>query len=209
MLRDLPKNIKAALLIFAVLITMSVVYGVYTVVNRSGKVQVTIDIVPADATATLNGTPISSGETYITPGKYTIKANKEGFAEYSREFDINEEGQLITILLTPVSTEAQDWVRQNEREYLGAEGRAGEAAIAEGEAFRKQNPIVDVLPYSSLLYTIGYRADPSDPSGNSIILTIDASEGYRNAAIEQIRNLGYDPTNYKINFKDYKNPFEP
>ena len=49
--------------------------------------------------------------------------------------------------------------------------------------------------------------DHSDPSGNSIIIEIDAREGYRQAALYKIRELGYDPTDLTINFRGYENPF--
>jgi hypothetical protein len=78
---------------------------------------------------------------------------------------------------------------------------------AKTSSFADENPIINDLPYENLIYSIGYRIDPSDPSHNSIILTIDAPEGTRNAAVQQIRDMGYDPTEYKIEFKDYKNPF--
>jgi len=63
------------------------------------------------------------------------------------------------------------------------------------------------LPYDNLVYTIGYQADPSDPTGQSVIIDIDAAEGYRNAAVDKIRELGYDPADYKITFEGYVNPF--
>ena len=54
--------------------------------------------------------------------------------------------------------------------------------------------------YSNMLYTI------SSASASSTI-TIDAYSGYNNAAVDQISNAGFDPTNYKIVFNN-ESPFK-
>jgi hypothetical protein len=111
------------------------------------------------------------------------------------------------VALEAVSESALEWARKNEKLYLAYEGRAGERANAEGEEFSKVNPITSKLPYENFLYTLGYRADTTDSSGNSIIVEIDAPAEYRRAALKKIRDLGYDPTDFKINFRNYESPF--
>lgn len=54
--------------------------------------------------------------------------------------------------------------------------------------------------YSNYLYTI------SAPVHN--VIQIDSYNGYRNAAVKQIYNAGFNPTNYKIIF-NYESPFKP
>jgi hypothetical protein len=54
--------------------------------------------------------------------------------------------------------------------------------------------------YSNMLYTI------SAVSANSTI-TINAYSGYKNAAVNQISNAGFDPTNYKKVFNN-ESPFK-
>ncbi|HEX6416322.1 MAG TPA: PEGA domain-containing protein [Candidatus Saccharimonadales bacterium] len=207
-MQENPKSNIALAITFIVLIVLVFVgYFAYTSITRSGKVAVEINAVPSDAKITMNGTEVSNGTIYLKPGYYEIKGSKEGFTEFTNQANIETNGQVISIPLTAESDEAKTWAKENEQEYLDLESEAGVEAQQQGEIFSKKNPIVSLLPYDSFLYTIGYRADNSDPTGNSIILEISAAEGYRQQAIYQLRQWGYDPTDFKINFSDYKNPF--
>lgn len=200
-------NLKLVVGFIVLLILILAGYFAYISISRSGKVAVTVNAVPADATITFNGTEVSPGTIYLTPGGYEIKATKEGFDDFSNAVQITESDKTVSIPLTPASDEAKKWAEENRSEYLELEAKSGIAAQEQGKDFREKNPIVSLLPYENLLYTIGYRADPADPTGQSIIIEIDASEGYRQQAIYQISQWGYDPTDFKINFRDYQNPF--
>jgi hypothetical protein len=195
-----------SLLVIAVIV-IPIFYFVYTSIERAGKTQVTLIALPEDASLSIDGKPTNSGTIYLKPGSYTIKGEKSGFTTYEHKEVIESDNKTVAIILNPVSDEAKRWVEQNQGKYLETEGKAGLAANQEGEAFRKENPIVNDLPYSNYLYTIAYQNDSSDPSGNSIVVTIDAPSGYRNAAVRQIRSLGYDPATLKIQFRNYESPF--
>lgn len=208
----LGEYIRTHRIAFAFIVTLVIGllgYGIYIAISRSGKEAVTVYLVPSDATLTANGERISAGTAYLKPGNYTVKASKDGFREYSTQVTINAPNQTeIDIALGPVSEEAKKWVAEHQDLYLAYEGRVGGRANKRGEAFSEKNPITSRLPVTNLLYSIGYRSDTSDPSGNSIIIEIDTTRGYRRAALEKIREIGYDPTDYKINFTNYENPFD-
>lgn len=201
-------NFKKILIGFVVLALVVVVYFIFTTITRAGKVGVAVAIVPSDALTTINGQTISPGTVYLKAGQYTVKSSKDGFASFSKTQFIDDTQKTVIVSLTPESDTAKKWATDNRQKYLDNESIGGAAAEDQGVAARSKNPIINALPYSNLLYTIGYTNDPIDPSGNTIILTISAAQGYRNAAVEQIRTLGYDPTNFKIKFYDYTNPFE-
>lgn len=55
------------------------------------------------------------------------------------------------------------------------------------------------LPYSNDIYTISAVKDN--------VITIDAPEQYRNAAIQQLYKMNIDPTDYKVRFT-YESPFK-
>ena len=207
MLRGLTPNMKLALFGVFILIVAAIGYGVYTFIDRNGKIEVTVNAVPGDAHITFNDVSTGGGTIYLKEGKYIVKGTKEGFNDFSTSIYIDKDHHTVSVPLVASSDSAKQWTKDNMSKYTDLEGSAGQAANDEGVAFAEKNPITTVLPFENLIYTIGYRADPSDKTGNSIIIEIDAAEGYRNAAVEQIRNLGYDPTDFKINFRDYKNPF--
>lgn len=209
MLENIPRKTKIAGVVTILLLVVAAIgYNIYTQTTRAGKIAVTIASAPADAAITIDNVRTSPGTVYLTPNqKHTVKAEKDGFETFTQEQYISSDRHTITINLVAVSEEAKKWAQDNQDDYMQVEREAGEAAGDEGAAFTNKNPITEALPYEDLIYGIGYRIDQSDPSGNTIILTIDAREGSRNAAVQQIRNLGYDPTQYKIEFNDYENPF--
>lgn len=185
-----------------------VVYSIYTTISRTGKESVKVYIIPEDAQVTANGQKINSGTAYLEAGKYTIEGKKDGFENYKEEVTIGSPNkEIVDVALPAVSDSAKEWAKKNQKLYLEREGRGGERARERGDEFHKLNPITTKLPVSNVLYTISYTMDPTDSSGNSIILQVTAPGGYREGVLNKIRDLGYDPTNFKINFKIYENPF--
>ena len=181
-------------------------FGVIAI-NNTGKVPVSLSAFPNDTTIAIDGKKTKTGTLYLAPGTYKLEAKKEGYDSYTRTLVLKEKKQTIAVILTPNSEEAFAYGRNNESEYRKVQA-SGEVAAAEtGKTFNEQNPIAKHLPYKTFFFSIGYRMDQTDPSGNSIIIEIDASEGYKTAALYHIRELGYDPTDFTINFRAYENPF--
>lgn len=60
------------------------------------------------------------------------------------------------------------------------------------------------LPYQNMIYTI---SDTLNQSDDSIVIHIDAPEGYRNGAVDIINTLGYSPSRFTYVFENYKDPF--
>jgi len=208
MLSETFKQYKWPIIALTVLLVGLIGYSLYISTTRAGKEPVEVYAVPSDTTITANGQPISRGTAYLLPGTYTIEAKRGGFADYKDTITVTESNkQVIDIALEGVSESALQWVKDNQKLYLEREGRGGTRAQEKGELFTQANPITSKLPYRNILYTIGYKLDPSDPNEMSITLEIDAGPGYRQGALQKIRDLGYDPTDFKINFKNYESPF--
>jgi hypothetical protein len=202
-------KLRAVLFLIGIIVLLLIGYFIYITTTRQGKTAVDVIAVPGDAAITLNNVKVTSGTIYLKAGEYKVKATKEGFADFSSTISVKDglSGQSISVPLTPVSDIAKKWAQDNQDRYTELEARAGESVQKQGDFFLEKNPITAKLPSDSLLFSIGYITDPSDPTGNSIILEIDAGEGYRQAAIYQIFQWGYNPADFKINFKNYKNPF--
>jgi hypothetical protein len=203
---DFIRSHKLAATIVIVIILGFVGFAAVTLISRIGKEPVEVSLIPRDAKLMVGDTQYGPGTAFIAPGTYEVKATRGGFADYTGTVTIGEPNEaVIDIALSPVSDAAWKWQQENKQLYLDFEGRSGERAQNEGATFRDENPIVNELPVNEFVYTIGFRADPDVENG--IILEIDAITGYRNAAISHIRELGYDPTNFKINFRNYESPF--
>lgn len=211
MFQDTATRKRTIVMTVTVAIILMLGFGAYTIyvsIQRAGKLAVELVVVPGDAKIEMNGQAVSANGLYVIPGDHKFSASKEGFKTMEAHIHIAEGSpNTVTLPLEPESEEAKKWVQQNQNQYAALEGVAGKAANEQGEAVSEKNPVIRVLPYKNFLYTIGYKNDLSDPTGKSIIVTIDAVSGYRNAATRKLRELGYDPTQLKIEFTKYESPF--
>jgi hypothetical protein len=199
------KNYKSIVVVCATLLFLVVIgYSLYNLMDRAGKIGVSVTLFPSDIQATLDGRELHNSTMYFEPGTYTLKASKSGFESISRTFIVNETQKTLVVAPTAVSPEAKEWAKKN-ADKIQEQQQIHAAEI--GKDFNRRNPIAIHLPYKTFFYSVGYRMDKSDPSGNSIIIEIDAREGYRQSALYRIRQLGYDPTDFTINFRNYENPF--
>jgi hypothetical protein len=198
------KNSKVIGLGIGILLIVIVGIGVFNRTNQSGKIAVSVTLFPSDVNATLDNYELHSGTMYFDPGTYTLKSTKSGFENLSKTVIINETQKTLVVAPTAKSPEAIKWAKNN---YNKIQGLQDAHALEIGKDFSNHNPIAKYLPYKTFFYSVGYRMDQSDPTGNSIIIEIDATEGYRQSAIYRIRQLGFDPADFTINFRGYENPF--
>lgn len=208
-MRDFIKKHKLAVIAVSLLVVMFIGFMTYILVSRGDKQPVEVYLIPSDTKLLVNGEQLSEGTSYLKPGRYNIEASRSGFETQKQILIVGEPNtSTVDIALAGVSDSAKKWEEEHTQLYEGYEARGGSRAQQEGETFTADNPITSVIPFENFIYTIGYRADPDDATGNSIIIEIETTEGYRNAAIDKIRELGYDPTNFKITFTDYESPFD-
>lgn len=199
---------KNLVLIGATLATLIIIpLAIWGIVSFSeqGTEHVKLVIVPADATVKI-GDKEYKGEKSIRlqPGEYPVTVSKEGFETVNQKLLIKEGKEATHIsLLLAVSPEALKWAKDNQSAYRAAEGAAGTLAIQQGEEFIDKYPITKWLPLQKATYVIGYK----QPEADKLIITITATEGYREAALDELRKKGTDPSDYVIEFNNYRNPF--
>lgn len=197
------KKTKYLIITIIVLVVSIVAYNIYLAQSRSGKIAVEVTVLPKDATIYANDIRIKSGTAHLKPGKYTVTVSKEGFETDKQEIFINETYKYIQTVLAGTSTEAKEWERKHQKELLEFEGKVGETSRLTGDVFKTKYPITKLLPVNELVYKIGYTTNPDK---SILTLTIHAiTPQQRQAALQQIRDWGYDPTDYKITFADYIN----
>lgn len=203
------KLIRIAIISFIVVILAMIGYVVYMQIQNNGKQRVTVAVAPANSRVEIDGNTTKNKEVLLTPGKHTYKVSYNGFRTITGELDVRTDGTQTALVagLMPETAEATSLYNKITDEYTAIEIIAGQNAEENGVAFIDKNPITRQLPYKNMLFTIGYRTDPADPSGDSIIITIDAPAVYRTEAVTQITNWGYNPVDYKINFINESNPF--
>ena len=203
------KLIRIGIIGFLVIVLAMIGYVVYTQMQNSGKQRITVAVAPASSQVEVDGKITKDKELLLAPGKHSYKVSYNGFRTITGELDVRTDGTQTALVagLTPETAEATELYNKITGEYSAIEVVAGINAEENGAAFIEKNPITKQLPYTNMLFTIGYRADPADPTGDSIIVTIDAPAVYRTEAVTQITNWGYNPVDYKINFINESNPF--
>lgn len=181
-----------------------VIWGVISF-SKIGTEEVKLITVPSDSIVKIDNKEYKNKESIrLKPGKYSAVASKEGFESLAQELEVKKSEDTMLVSLLPAKTpEAQQWAIKNQGFYLKAEGKVGTLMAEEGEAFIEKYPVTKWLPLQKSTYLIGYKE-----AGEGIIITISASEGYREAALEELRKKGADLSDYKIEFNDYRNPFD-
>lgn len=81
--------------------------------------------------------------------------------------------------------------------------KAGENIGYKYEDLKNNYPIIKDLPFRDPYYTISYRSTKADEL-KLVIYT--PSPRYRYIALDQISALGYEKSDYEIQFVDFKNP---
>ena len=201
----IQRNKKLLQLIGVGLFILIVAWALATYITRSGKVAVVVRVVPSSATISVNNTNIGNGTHYLKPGQYTFTATKDGFEQQKITTTItsDKDQNVVALSLVPKSDEAQKWADSHQDEYKKNETYGAIQASNDGKYFTDKNPITTKLPFTDPYFTIGYTPNPD----NTITLTVSTpSPRYRFYAVEQIRKMGYDPTDFKIVFKDFNNP---
>jgi hypothetical protein len=204
----IQKNRRNVIIGIGAFFALIIVWAVWMYVDRYGKTPLTISVVPSNAKVLINNQSLGNGTHWLIDGTYQVKVEREGFAsQESSTVVTSKKGQnVLAFSLVPESAEAKKWAAEHPNDYKRNERYGAIAARTEGEYFSKNNPISTKLPFIDPYFTIGYRADGD---GNSVVLTITTpSPRYRFYAVEKIRQLGYDPTDFVIEFKDFKNPLE-
>lgn len=203
----LYRNRRKIIIGFWVFMALIIVWAIADHISHIGKIPVVISAVPGDAKIMIGDKRYSEGTQWIVPGDYKMAASKDGFADIKRNVTVTDQKKqnVLAVSLVPKSDEAKRWAAEHNDEYKDNEQFGAIEAAMNGDYFSKLHPITTKLPYTDPYYKIGYvRHDD-----RTISLTIDTpSPRYRFYAIEKIRNLGFEPTDFTITFTDFKNPLE-
>jgi len=203
----LQRHKRRIITVSSLLLVAFVILVTVELTGRIGKLAVTISAVPRNATVIVNDRQVSSGTHWLTPGNYSVKASREGFEDIKKSIEVTGEKteNVVALSLTPKSEEAKKWADKHQSEYSRNEQYGAVAAAADGKYFADKNPITKKLPFKNPYYTIGYKTQGDAP----VTLTIvTPSPRYRFYAIEKIREWGFDPTHFRIEFQGFKNPLE-
>jgi hypothetical protein len=195
------KKLLVRLAIAALLLLIA--WSIYSWIDRRGKVGVDVDVFPSNARVEIkNHGSVGRGVTYLAPGTYEYTISSDGYQLRSGTVYVG--GKTPTHIYASLIDEDGDYTEGEQRRIRQIEAKGGKASYQYTQNFRERYPIINYLPVKDAYYQIGYLVNDK---GEDFHLTVyTESPLYRNLAIKRIRSLGENPSNYKIVFKDYKNP---
>lgn len=193
-----------AKLIAGACVALFLFLGIVFISIRLGGANAEVIVVGKDAKILVDGKSAKGNKLKLKPGLHRIEAQAEGFETASKNIKINKESVKITLILSPISEEANAWAKDHREEYLNAEAEAGNQTRQEGEDFFAANPLAQHLPIRTDYYAIDYTNDEA----NEVHVQISSTGPIgRQVALEEIRSLGFDPADYHIEFLEFANPF--
>lgn len=201
----IQKRRKRIILIVAGIFLVVVAWSLIVLISRSGKVGLYVSTAPSSAVVKIGDATYGRGTQWIVPGSYPIEVSQDGFETVKRTIIVSSEKEqnVLAVSLVPKSDEAKKWAEQHEDEYKKNEQYGAIEASQNGKFLAKSSPITTKLPFKDPYFTIGYTIDDKQ----TVTLTIKTpSPRYRFYATEKIRELGYDPTDFQIEFTDFSNP---
>lgn len=204
--KNSQKNIKIIVVAIIFIVLLIAIFGLVQLLQRSGKTAVGIQKMPRDTKIFINNKLTNGSTLYLEPGNYTLRGEKLGFESVSKTFKVSDENSTPLkefVILTPKSSEALLLVQENTKDYQKIEKAAEAYYSQQGQNNTDLYPIIKDLPYRGTLYNIDYYLD-----GGDFRLQIKSSDALgRQVAIEKIKLMGYEPTDYTIEFLDLANPF--
>ncbi len=206
------KNRKK-IIIIATCIIMAIlaISAAFIVENILNSATLNIMVAPTNAKVLINGREYSSeGEYKIRPGEYTAEISADGFIARTENFTVEDGGMEKLWLFLDPEDGNPNWFYDNPRDGLIVGAIREVYTLDAISQLQEANPILNDLPvdvdfytgdYSKKIsYTISYEMS-ADKTSFEIVIE-DRTGGNYEAALSKIRNLGYEPSDYKITYKD-------
>ena len=198
--RIIPITIGASAILFLIIVILAIKFTIEAHLS-------TVDLLytPSSAVATIDGKEYPSGEIQLPPGRHEVIVEKYGFETESTTIETYP-GQTTPAYFVLDSNQpfTADWYSNNYDDALTAQGISSREYDDQRVDILDEYPAFKKLPVKQNGFSI-YQATCN---GTQICVTIDASNAFRNEAIEYFRkNIDSDLGRYYFTFKNYTNPF--
>ena len=177
-----------AICITVILVTVVIIVAIKFAVESHLS---TIDLLytPASATATIDGKEYTSGKIQLPPGTHETHSSQTTPAHFALE---------------PNESFTTNWYENNYNDALIAQGISSQQFNEQRASTLEKYPALKELSIEQKGFTI-YQATCN---GTQVCIMIDASNAYRNEAIEFLRKyIDQDLGRYYFSFRNYSNPF--
>lgn len=192
---------------FPVLLLVAVWVGYMAAVDTPSKdVSLTVEVAPIGSSITIDGDGVRGGTHKVVAGTHRITATKKGFKSQTQTITTKPgDTSYAGFILEASDPDLADWYENNEADQKWAEGISSHISDYESERTFASNSILQLLPYSfgngkGDLIEISFGTPlVRSSTQQAVYVTADMSDD-RQAALDWIKNNGFDPTNVDIVF---------
>ncbi|MBR6532312.1 hypothetical protein IKT64_00870 [Candidatus Saccharibacteria bacterium] len=198
--------IIAAVAVVVILLTVVIIKKII-----GTPVELRIMVAPASSKIEIDGKTYENGSYEIRDGKHKAIISKEGFTTQEIEFiaRANEMARVETYLIQ--NDGGEDWYETHPEDdgirWFVVESQSQERT----NALYDKNPILNKLPITVEYYSKNYTshtkyeitAKINDDYSAFTIEISDYTGGNQDNALDKIREAGFNPDNYTINYHDY------
>lgn len=190
-----------ALAVFAVGVIIFIIFYQNTR-NRELSASIVLEVVPSGARSTINGRGVGQGTIKLKPGNAEIVISKNGFETIRQTVMLKEgESKYLGFALVSNSPSTADWYQKHPEDAKRAENLSSLNYDQVSSDNSQENPFILKLPFVSSDEQFRIDYGQSETDSNRIVIYISAnSQEARNAALEWIRSVGYDPSKLNIVF---------
>lgn len=201
------RNVKIIFTLSVIVFIGIIGFTAYTLIGRIGKVAVNVKYAPYVAEVSVDDKKLKNNAVnYLEPGEYTIKVSYDGFNPLEDQVIITTDTKNLYGMLNANSPEGEATAKKYQNDFLDVQSIYGQESIAEGEQQRQEWPILNFLPITNALYSLGYTMD----SNNQPIITVRTTTTYLDSVIAELIGLAKAPqtiATYNVKINDYTNIF--
>lgn len=182
-------------------------YQVILKISRIGEQPVLIKAAPKQSLIFINDEPAKQGTAYLGEGKYTITARLSGFTDDQKNISVSNKPVEVYLLPQANSPKAKQFLSEDPDAQNDIQKVYDGASRVKSQDLTSKDPIIKLLPNINIEggFSIDYGPSTKDKNRSVLIISDAEVEGRANA-LKWIRQQGYDPTDYEIQFSDFINP---
>lgn len=201
------KNIIiASIIIFVVGCLIIVGIFIAQTISRIGKIAITVKYAPYNASVIANGIQLKNNAVnYLPAGEYTIEAKADHFDTFNNTVIISNDTNAIYGLLNPNDERGKELMSQHQADFFEVQSYYSADSIKQGEDEKKTWPLLNYLPVSNRLYSIGYILDE-----DNLTITINTTTPYLDSVVQILSEFDQSQmtlAEYNIRINNLANPF--
>jgi hypothetical protein len=201
--------VTISVVIFAIIAaTMIVVAIVLQTIEARRTATIDILVTPKSSSIKVGDRSFSNGQHSIEPGSYQVSISKEGFKPYTSEITV-ESGKTVEVrAILQQADGGIDWYAEHPEDDAIYTALSDKEYEDNSHIISDKFPIVKVLPiefanfannYSEYIeYRIDYKI--SDDGEKITLVITDATGGNRDRALQKIRDKGFNPDDYEVEY---------